>query len=101
MVLDMAAGTGDTAADFSKDAPYGEGGIGKLHADLQDIWLLIEPEFQSYRIPVGSGPTLFANNLPIDPMALATDSSDDVYFTSPAPIFRIYLETESGCAQGE
>ena len=45
--------------------------------------------------------TLFANNLPIDPMAVVTDSSGDVYFTSPSGIFRIYPEAESGCALPE
>lgn len=98
MLLDIAAGTSETVADFSKDAPYSEGGIGKLHTDLQDIWLLIDPEMQIHRILVDGSATLFANNLPIDPMAVVTDSSGDVYFTSSSGIFRIYPEAECGCA---
>jgi streptogramin lyase len=98
MRLDLAAGTSETVADFSKDAGYGHGGVGMIHADRDEIWLLIDPEFEIYRIPHGGSATLFAKRLPIDPLAVATDSFGDVYFTSPAGIFRLHQEVESGCA---
>ena len=89
--LDVENGSTEIVAEIDRE---GCCVMGNLSIDSQGLlWLLINPEFRIYRVTPDGEIMLFAQNLPIDPGAVAVDSQGDVYFTSPSGIYRIYRES--------
>jgi len=89
--LDVENGSTEIVAQIDRE---GCCVMGNLNIDSQGLlWLLIDPEFRIYRVTPDGEIMLFAQNLPIDPGAVAVDSQGDVYFTSPSGIYRIYRES--------
>lgn len=89
--LDIQSGATEIVAQFDRQ---GCCVMGNVFVDAQGtLWWLINPEFCIYRVEPDGTMNLFAQNLPIDPGAVAVDSQGDVYFTSPSGIYRIYQES--------
>jgi sugar lactone lactonase YvrE len=88
--LDVLSGSSESVFQFDHE---GCCVMGNLAVDPQRvIWWLVNPEKLIYRVSPDGSATLFAQNLPVDPKAIAVDAQGDVYITSPGGIYRIYRE---------
>ena len=91
LVLDLQSGSSSVVAQI--DQQHGCCSMLNLSvAPTGDIWWLVNPEFQLYRVTSAGEVVRFGQDLFIDPSAVAVDGQGDVYFTSSEGIFRIYGE---------
>jgi len=88
LAIDLQKGTSE------KIYPYDHQGccvMGNLDVDGEgNIWWMVNPEFEIYRVEPGGEAVLFARNLPIDPASISVNRQGEIYFTSSGGIYRIY-----------
>jgi len=76
-------------AHFVDEVPGLAGGIAV--SPLGDSFLLAHsPEFRIRKVTPEGNVSIFADNLPIDPLAIAMNKEGDIFFTSSIGIFKIY-----------
>ena len=91
VTLDLQNSTSQVLAELHRES-LGDG-PGNISADADGVvWVVVDPEFEIYRITLDGEVTLFASGLPIDPLAVAVNKDSELYFTSAGGIFKIYPE---------
>jgi hypothetical protein len=94
--LDLAQGTSEIVTEYPHTGCCTMGNLGV--DDDGEIWWLVDPEFHLVLVTPEGDQTLFASDLPTDPISVMGDTEGDVYLSTPAGVLRFYYAPEAYAA---
>jgi len=88
--IDIEAGSSEIVAQHNR---IGCCVLGNLATDFEgNVFWIINPDFELYKVMQNGEITLFARNLPTDTESVTVNQQGDIYLSTPSGIIRIYKE---------